>query len=103
MSRTNLFNNEDKKLTRVVNIRKEKCDVYCGRPSIYGNPFVIGKDGTREQVIEKYREYFKHRIHDDVIFCQAIGGLKGKKIGCFCKPLPCHLDVIAEFLNTGKI
>ena len=43
--------------TMVVHCKKEKYDVYIGRPSKWGNPFTIGKDGTREEVIQKYREY----------------------------------------------
>jgi hypothetical protein len=85
--------------TVVVNVKKEPYDVFCGRPSIYGNPFRIGPDGTREEVIEKFKLYFFRRIHDDVTYAQAIGELRGKRIGCYCAPLPCHLDVIVEFLN----
>lgn len=42
---------------RVVHCKKEPYDVYIGRPSKWGNPFVIGKDGTREEVIAKYAEW----------------------------------------------
>lgn len=31
--------------------------VYVGRPSVLGNPFVIGKDGDRPAVIFKYRRW----------------------------------------------
>ena len=87
--------------TRVVNVHKEPCDICIMRPSIYGNPFVIGRDGTREEVITKFRLYFEQRMHDDLIFCQAVGELLGKKIGCCCAPLPCHGDVYVEFLEDG--
>ena len=86
--------------TVVVNVKKELYDVFCGRPSIYGNPFKIGIDGTREEVIEKFKEHFICRVHDDMKYLTAIGELRGKRIGCYCAPLPCHLDVIAEFLNS---
>ena len=42
---------------KVVHCKKEPYDIYIGRPSKWGNPFSIGKDGTREEVIEKYREW----------------------------------------------
>ncbi len=42
----------------VVNIRTDKYDVFIGRPSKWGNPFIIGKDGTREEVLEKYSNIF---------------------------------------------
>jgi hypothetical protein len=38
----------------VVHCKKEPFDIYIGRPSIWGNPFEIGKDGGRTDVIEKY-------------------------------------------------
>ena len=44
--------------TTIHNKYKEQYDVYIGRPSIYGNPFQIGKDGDRQQVVEKYKNYF---------------------------------------------
>ncbi len=43
--------------TRVVHCKRERYDVYIGRPGPWGNPFVIGRDGTREQVIAKYRTW----------------------------------------------
>jgi hypothetical protein len=43
--------------TKVVHCKRAPFDIYIGRPSNWGNPFVIGRDGNREQVIEKYRAY----------------------------------------------
>ena len=84
--------------TTVVNLRKEKHDAYIGRGSIFGNPFYIGKDGNREQVIEKYKKYFEKKLEDNR-FRHEVLKLKGKVLGCYCKPLACHGDVIAEYLN----
>lgn len=89
-------------LTIVVNCRTDKYDVYCGRPSFLGNPFKIGKDETREQVIEKFRVYFYHRLESDPVFKRKVLELKGKRIACWCKPKPCHLDIVAEYLNGLK-
>lgn len=86
-------------MTRVVNLRKDKYDVYIGRPSIFGNPFEIGKDGTREDVIEKYRKYLYDRINNDEEFRKKILELDSKTLGCFCKPERCHGDIIIEFLD----
>lgn len=85
-------------MTTVVNKRKQKYDVYIGRGSPFGNPFIIGRDGNRAEVIRKYRDYFYKRIEDSE-FRDRVLSLKGKVLGCFCKPLPCHGDVIVEFLN----
>ena len=90
--------------TTVVNIRHTKdYDVYCGRPSPSGNPFRIGPDGTREQVMVKFKDYFDKRIRRDLLFRAAVAMLKGKILGCYCKPLPCHCDIIAEYLNMGGL
>ena len=79
----------------VVHCRKEKYDIYIGRPSKWGNPFVIGKDGTRKEVIDKYRVYlFKN---DYLLSC--IDELEDKILGCYCKPLLCHGDVLIETLR----
>lgn len=88
--------------TRVVNIYKEPYDVSIMRPSMLGNPYVIGRDGTREEVIAKFRVYFYRRIHDDIVYCQAVGELRGLKIGCCCAPMPCHGDIYVEYLEGRK-
>lgn len=101
-------------MTRVVRVKEEKYDVYIGRsgaivePDVmqkltygyFGNPFRIGPDGTREEVIEKYRAWFKMRIKNDSEFRKRIEELRGKTLGCFCKPLACHGDVIVEYLEA---
>jgi len=80
----------------VVHCKKDKYDVYCGRPSIWGNPYQIGTHGTRKQVIDKYKKYLLAnqellgRIHE----------LRGKVLGCWCAPMACHCDVLADFANT---
>ena len=95
-------------MTKVINVRKEhfyvydKNYVYIGRPSIFGNPFKIGEDGDREEVIAKYRQHFYDKIRTDPGFKSDILKLQGKVLGCFCKPLACHGDVVAEYLNNLK-
>jgi len=76
----------------VVHCKKAKFDVYIGRPSKWGNPFNIGKDGTREEVIEKYEQY----LLGNKQLMDALSELKDKTLGCWCKPLPCHGDVLVE-------
>ena len=84
------------KRTTVVHVNRSGFDVYIGRPSVFGNPFVIGKDGTREEVIEKYRQYI---LSHPALLKKIIVELKGKILGCFCHPLPCHGDVIAQICD----
>ena len=87
-------------MTSVHNKYKESYSVYIGRPTIFGNPFEIGKNGSRQEVIDKYRIYFLKRIDEDPEFKIQVLNLKGKRLGCFCKPLACHGDVICEYLNN---
>ena len=79
--------------TTVVNVRTSTYDVYIGRPSEWGNPFRIGPDGTRSQVIEKYRIYARRFTQED------LKELRGKRLGCYCHPLPCHGDVLASLAD----
>lgn len=85
-------------MTRVVHCRKAPYDVYIGRPGIWGNPFAIGKDGSRADVIQKYREWIV--AQPDLM--NAIAGLRGKTLGCWCAPLPCHGDVLAELARQSR-
>ncbi len=73
-------------------------DIYIGRPSKWGNPFHIGPDGTREQVIEKYKAW----IQTQPQLLAALGELRGKILGCWCKPLACHGDVLAELADQVR-
>ena len=91
--------------TKVVNIRNAKYDVYIGRAGhgqdgYFGNPFMLKADETRGSTLEKYRKYFNNRLETDPEFRRKILSLKGKTLGCFCKPYPCHGDIIAEYLNS---
>ena len=83
-------------MTKVVNIKNSSCEVYIGRPSIWGNPYIRGKDGDKATVIAKYKEHFLGSFHLKQL---ATEKLKGKVLGCYCKPEACHGDVIVEFLE----
>ena len=85
-------------MTTVVNIKRNKCDVYIGRGSPFGNPFRIGDDGDRELVLSKFGIYFNQRLTDQS-FRDKVLELKGKVLGCWCSPLACHGDVIIEYLE----
>ncbi len=62
------------------------------KDSIWANPFKIDKDGTRDQVIQKYREYILNK--PDLL--AKLPELKGKTLGCWCSPEACHSDVLRE-------
>ena len=88
--------------TTVVNRKHHKFDVYIGRGSIWGNPYKIGTDGSREEVIQKYRKYLWNRIKAGKISKEDILTLKGKVLGCYCKPLACHGDVLVAAIEWAK-
>ena len=89
-------------MTTVVNLTRQRYDIYIGRGSPFGNMFRIGKHGDRQQVIARYRAYFFNRLSIDTAFKQQVLQLKGKKLGCYCKPLACHGDVIVDYLDGGE-
>lgn len=89
---------------RVVHCKREEYDVYIGRPSKWGNPFTHIKDkktkaefvvDTREEAIAKYREW----IQTQPQLLSSLGELKGKVLGCWCKPQACHGDVLLELIE----
>lgn len=89
---------------KVVNLYKEKHDVYIGRAGkgkdgYFGNPFPLGT-GQRGSTLEKYREYFLKRLETDSEFKEKVLSLQGKTLGCFCSPNACHGDIIAEYVNN---
>lgn len=85
--------------TKVVNIKTERCDVYIGRGSPLGNPF-SAKTVGKFKAIEYYHKYYLPKlIEDGRITKEYLKSLKGKKLGCHCKPDPCHGDKLVEIIN----
>jgi hypothetical protein len=90
----------------VVNKRthvKTDNDVYIGRGSIWGNPYIIGRDGDRESVIAKYVILMSKRFNEDHwLWYNRLKELKGKNLVCYCKPKACHGDVLEELMEALK-
>lgn len=84
-------------MAKVVHKHRAPYDVYVGRPSKYGNPFMIGRDGTRSEVIAKYEAWLASR--PDLIEA-AKRELRGKVLACWCAPEACHADVLARVANA---
>jgi hypothetical protein len=87
---------KEKSQTTVVNVNKERHDVYIGRGSKWGNPFKIGPDGSRITVIKKYKSYIEDKIKFNNL---DLSELKGKRLGCHCAPLKCHGDVLKKMVD----
>jgi hypothetical protein len=71
--------------------------VYIGRPSIWGNPFAIDSNNTREAVILKYHQYI---LNKPELITKARQELRGRDLVCFCKPQACHGDILLEIANS---
>lgn len=69
-----------------------------GAPSRFANPFVIGRDGTRAEVIAKFEE--KLRATPELM-ADVKRSLRGKVLVCWCKPLACHGDVLARIADEA--
>lgn len=87
-------------ISKVVNVQLSKYDVYIGRMPQYGNtkwgnPFKIGVDGSRLEVISKYEKW----IQTQPVF-NDIHELRDKILGCHCSPKPCHGDVLLKLANN---
>ena len=96
--------------TRIINLKITKVsnkdngdsyDIYIGRGTLWGNPYQMGKEGTRDEVIVKFAYDFEKRfLKLPEKFDENIERLRGKTLGCHCKPAACHGDVIANYLNS---
>jgi hypothetical protein len=98
--------------TTVVNLKGHRDDpgfadvVYVGRAMYRGgwhlpasslaNPFRPGPDGSREEAVAKYRAYLLGRPE----LLALLPELRGRRLGCWCAPLPCHAAVIAELADA---
>lgn len=82
----------------VLNVRRVGFDggVYIGRGGKWGNPFVIGIDGNRAEVIAKYEAWLRG---NPALMAAAKRELKGQDLVCWCAPRPCHGDVLERIAN----
>ena len=94
---------------RVVHCKRFQYDVYIGRGSKWGNPFIIGRDGNRNQVCDKHitwlDQWIKHK--EEIVIgpysnkevVESIDELKDRLLGCFCNPKRCHGDTLTSLAN----
>lgn len=83
-------------MPKVLNRRTSATSTYIGRPSKFGNPFVIGRDGSRADVIAKFEAWFRNKPE---LVEAAKRELRGRDLECFCAPLACHGDVLLRIAN----
>jgi hypothetical protein len=105
--------------TRVVNIEHSAYDIYIGRAGhgeegYFGNPYARGKTCSRcghlhrtpSSTLGCYSDYFYERLQADARFAARVASLKGKVLGCFCRPkrgfsgrLLCHGQIIVAHIE----
>lgn len=96
-------------MTKIVNIKTNpNYTLYIGRAnkyynkleSIFHNPFVIGKDGAREEVIKKFEEYaINNRELKDNLW-----RIDDETLGCYCNypEEDCHGRILIELRGKQK-
>ena len=67
--------------------------------SIWANPYKINEKQSREKVIQLYSEYIQEKLESDNNLVNELLKLKGKKLGCWCKPECCHGDILVELIK----
>ena len=90
-------------IPRVVHCKKEEFDVYIGRGSVWGNPYSHREGtlaehvvGTRGEAIQKFEKYL---LSNEELMASR-PELKGKVLGCWCKPKSCHGDILIKYANS---
>lgn len=107
---------------KVVNVNYSQCDAYIGRPNkahstkytLFGNPythltgftsaqFIVG---SRDEAVDKYREYFLDRLLTDeyffLCFMDLVENLNIETLGCHCAPQRCHGEILAEIISLYR-
>lgn len=83
----------------VALLRQDGRLVRIGRPSQWGNPFRIGRDGSRDTVIQRYRDEHLPTLTAEQL--RRLPALRGMALACWCAPAPCHGDVLAELAERS--
>lgn len=95
------------KKPRVVHCKVDRFDSLIDRTTLFGNPFIIGKDGDRGQVIKKHKQWILGIAYQHVTWRGRTGpqvlslvhDLHGDVLGCWCAPHACHGDILLELAN----
>lgn len=72
---------------------------YIGRPSRWGNPFKLGRDGDRDEVMAKYADWLENRLADDAFRKELVKLSKATALVCWCKPEACHGDLLVAAME----
>ena len=75
---------------------------YAGRPSPLGNPFLIGRDGSRDDVIDQYRRWIDEEIRTGRLTDAELLAYEGFDLVCWCAPKRCHCEIIIEKVREAR-
>jgi hypothetical protein len=82
---------------RVKGWRLPADSVYVGRPSAWGNPYLMAGEAQRQFVVDRFRDFAERMLRLDPAWLDP---LRGKRLACACPlELPCHADVLIELTN----
>lgn len=92
-------------IPKIVHCKKDSYTLYIGRPSKWGNPFSFKANTiakfvvpTRQESVDRYEEYARENLWD------SLEELNGKVMGCWCKPLACHGDILIKlFIEKMRV
>jgi len=89
--------------TSIHNLRRESLkpgDIRIDRRTEFGNEFIIGRDGSRADVITKFEVAERQRLADPgpagEIRRSKVRAMHGRRLFCWCAPDPCHGNVYAR-------
>ena len=85
-------------MTMVVHCKQARYDIYIGRPTKWGNPFVLTNERDRDAIVDQYRKWLRTKPE---LVAAARKELNGKILGCWCAPRSCHGDILAR-VAEGK-
>nr|DBA11589.1 TPA_asm: ORF49 [Malaco herpesvirus 2] len=84
----------------------QDCDLYIGREihrggwnlpqSDWANPFTIERCGSAKEAVRCYENYIRNKRPD---LLRRIPELDRKTLGCWCKPGPCHGDILIKLFE----
>ncbi len=96
-------------ITTRINVKTGAAyDVYMGRAnptyeleeSPFANPFIIGRDGDRNEVCDLYEPYLDAKLIAEPKLAAELASLKGKVLACWCGEERCHVDYIIKLINA---
>lgn len=96
---TTVVANAEKDKNLIAWATAEGLVVSVGRGSLFGNPFVMGKDGTRDEVCDAYENYY---IPHKPSIAKRVGDLRGKLLVCHCYPQRCHADTLKALAEAAQ-